>query len=491
MGGGPVPSSAVERTEIDGVTVLWAQGPAPLTATLTFGCGVRDESFMTIGVTHLIEHLAMSRLPRLHHDHNASVDLETTEFYATGRPKQIVALLRQVCEALGDLPLDRLGTEAGVLAAEGGHATHPTAACLLARRYGIRGPGLAPWAGPGFDSITADAIRAHAARFFVAGNAVLQLTGPPPAGLRLPLPPGARATHDAPPARQQDGPLWSAEPAAPGIGLSLVGGRYEGWHLGLGVLTERLTQRARHERGLSYDIGADTALIDAARIERMIVADAREGQEAAVAAILWEEARRIASDGPTAGELDHERESIQEIYADPRSVEPELGYLARGDLFGFDTTTPEERLAIIDKLVPADVADLFTAALPTALLVVPEDVRVDLPGVAEGGCPRGRIVPAGTTFRPPALATVLNRAGRGSRLVLTADGVAQVDQDGDVHQVRFADVVGVEVHGESRLLFGANGCMVVIDRSMFRGADAAVRAVDAAVPAHLRYTCTH
>ena len=89
------------------MTVLWAEGPAPLTATLTFGCGVRDESFMSIGVTHLIEHLAMSTLPRLHHDHNASVDLESTTFYATGRSEQIVAFLRQVCEALADLLVQR------------------------------------------------------------------------------------------------------------------------------------------------------------------------------------------------------------------------------------------------------------------------------------------------------------------------------------------------------------------------------------------------
>jgi hypothetical protein len=78
---------------------------------------------------------------------------------------------------------------------------------------------------------------------------------------------------------------------------------------------------------------------------------------------------------------------------------------------------------------------------------------------------RGREIPAGTTFRPPALVKVLNRAARKSQLVLTADGVAHVEPDGDVHHVRFADVVGVEVHGDARLLFGADGCMVAVDPS--------------------------
>jgi hypothetical protein len=126
----------VNRTEIDGVPALWANGPEPLQAALMFGCGTRDEAFRSIGVTHLIEHLVMSTLPRLHHEHNASVDLEVTAFYAAGEPKHVVAFLEQVCRALADLPLQRLEREAGVLTAEGGSPAHPTTASLLARRYG-------------------------------------------------------------------------------------------------------------------------------------------------------------------------------------------------------------------------------------------------------------------------------------------------------------------------------------------------------------------
>src|SRR3954454_9377423 len=51
--------SRMQRIEIDGVPVLWEQGPAPLRATLTFGVGGRDETFRTLGVTHMVEHLAM------------------------------------------------------------------------------------------------------------------------------------------------------------------------------------------------------------------------------------------------------------------------------------------------------------------------------------------------------------------------------------------------------------------------------------------------
>src|SRR6266545_162483 len=148
----------MEQTVIDGVTAYWAPGPEPMTATLAFGCGARDETFRTIGVTHLIEHLAMGTLPRLHHDHNASVDMEITQFYATGKPAQLVEFLGTICAALRDLPLDRIGKEAGVLAAEGSQAIHPTAATLLTRRFGTSSYGLASWLGPGYDRIPAETV---------------------------------------------------------------------------------------------------------------------------------------------------------------------------------------------------------------------------------------------------------------------------------------------------------------------------------------------
>jgi predicted Zn-dependent peptidase len=167
----------MNETEVDGVPVLWAEAPGPLTGTLVFGVGARDETFRTIGVTHLVEHLAMSTLPRVHYEHNAAVDLDKTEFYAAGKPEHVVSFLAAVCEALGDLPLDRIEKEAGVLAAEGGHVAHPTAAVLLNRRFGANGAGLALWEGPGYDRLTAEHVTEHVRKFFTKANAVVTFTG--------------------------------------------------------------------------------------------------------------------------------------------------------------------------------------------------------------------------------------------------------------------------------------------------------------------------
>lgn len=381
----------MERTEIDGVLAVWAPGPPPLRATLSFGCGARDEQFRTIGVTHLIGHLAMSALGRVHYEHNGTVDLELTSFTAVGRPEQITDFVERICAALGDLPVDRIHHEAGVLAAEGGWATHPTAAALLARRFGYQAYGLAPLTGPGSDRIDADAVRAHAARYFVAGNAVLQLTGPPPPTMRLPLPEGPRAVHPMPEPIRPDGPRWSAEPV-PGPGISLLGARADpAWAMAMAIL---------------------------------LWVDARDGTEAEVARILWETTVQLATDGLNADELAEEVTAAIELFADPRYIEIELEAAAHAELLSYPHQSSAQHAAQLPTVTGAEVSARLAEALMTALLVVPSDITVKLTGldgrpVAEGGCPRARELPRGRVFKPPGVARLVSRAARGLRLVLT------------------------------------------------------------------------
>ncbi|MEU6315522.1 hypothetical protein [Streptomyces sp. NPDC047014] len=46
----------MQRTSVGGVTVLWqaGPGPGPLSAVLTFGTGIRDETAPALGVTRVI-----------------------------------------------------------------------------------------------------------------------------------------------------------------------------------------------------------------------------------------------------------------------------------------------------------------------------------------------------------------------------------------------------------------------------------------------------
>jgi hypothetical protein len=478
----------VNVAEIDGVQVCWREAPGPLSAGLVFGCGTRDETFLTIGVTHLVEHLVMAALPRVHHDHNASVDLVCTEFFATGRPEQIVSFLRAVCDAIATVPVDRLVQEAGVLDAEAGFAVHPTGAVLLTRRYGARDVGLETYAGPGHDRIGADAVLAHAARFFVAGNAALWLTGPPPPGLRLPLPPGARVRRSEPVPLTRDGPSWSQE-LVPACGLLLSGDRDPAWNIAMAVLDERIRAEARHRRGLSYDVFGEVVPVGPEARQYLIGADARDGQDAAVAEIIWERTRQLAANGPTDAELDHEKTGVVETHQDPRWPAEEAAQCARAAVLGLPRDDPQTRLAAVAALTGDDVARCLTAALPTALIAVPPDAAPVLEGMSDGGCPRTTTVPPGRPYTMRPLVRLLTRQLRAPRHYLTDTGLARRDPDGDVHHTSFADIVAVEVDGDDRLVFAGNGCVLPIIQDAFRGGETLIRAIDTAVPAHVRYVC--
>ncbi|WMX45045.1 hypothetical protein RGF97_09545 [Streptomyces roseicoloratus] len=480
--------------EIDGVTVLWTEAPPPLEAALVFGCGVRDETFRTFGITHLVEHLAMSTLPRLHHDHNACVDLRTTDFLATGRPEQITAFLEAVCGALSDLPLERLDREAGVLAAEAGEPEHPTTGALLSRRYGLACAGLAPWRGPGADRLAPEAVREHVRRFFHADNAVLILSGPPPEGLRLPLPRGERPRREGVvPAVLGTGPAWSQE-CVPHVGLALHSERHDDVALSLAVdvLRERLVAKARHEHGLSYEVALDRCAIGAGHRERVVRVDARDGEEKHVAELLWTEALRLAADGPDAAELAEEVAAAKEALADPRHTVSDLLRLADAELFGEPTLDAQEWLDAASSVTPDQARRAFATSMSSALLAVPDGVEpaLALPDgspLPAGGCVRSRELPPGRIFRPGSLQRLISSAARRTHLVLGDNVIAMRDPDGDVHAIPFDEVVGVEAHGPGRVVFGRGGCVIPVLPDLFAKIAPAVQRLDTVVPRELHY----
>jgi predicted Zn-dependent peptidase len=473
--------------QIDGVPVYWADVAGPLSAGLVFGCGTRDETFMTIGITHLIEHLAMSTLPRLHHEHNASVDLVLTEFTATGRPEQIVEFVGAVCRALTSLPVDRLAQEAGVLAAENGFAVHPTGAALLTRRYGARDVGLESYAGPGVGRLKAETVLAYAARFFTTANAALWLSGPPPEGLRLPLPPGEPIHRTEPVPFGQDGPRWSQE-MAPASGLLLSGARSMAWTLAMSVLSQRVRDDARHKQGISYTVFGEVIPTGRDSRQFLLGADAREGHDGTVAEILWQHTVDLANNAPTEEEVAQEKAAGREMYDDPRWPGLDACYDAQAAVLGLSRADRATRLTELETVTADDISAVVRQSLATALIVVPPEVSPKLPGVADGGCVRTRTVPNGQRFAMRWLVRLIGRQWKPPTLYLTPTGMARRDGDGDVHETAFLDVIGVEVAGDNRLVFAANGCLLPVIRDAYRGGQALIQAIDTAVPAHLFYS---
>lgn len=480
----------MQRTDVDGVPVLWSPGPERVTAALVFGVGFRDEAYATREVTHLVEHLAMSALPKSHLRCNGATDVDTTTFYATGRPEAVRDFLEVVCRALSDLPLDRMAREVGVLQAENCAPRSSTAAAMWSARYGLAGPGLTVSDGPGPEFLSEDVVRGHAARWFVRENAALWVHGELPADLRLPLPSGPRPVRARPEPRPQAGPVWTTGDVA-GVGLLLAGPYDPALRLGVDVLRERLLDVARHGRGLSYAVEVVPLDVDADRRELAVCVDAREGQEASVAGIVWQQFATLCHQGPTDEELAHAVAGFEEELAGETEAIAcsDLADAATSLVSGVPPRTVAEALAGWRSTTTDDVLGALRAAWPSALLYVPEWAQYAGPA---GPVERRAIcnviggLPAGTLFQGPAVSRTLTRRPRLT--VVVSDVVlACADSDGDVHCIPWTAVQAVVPVDEDRgfAVVGSNLCTVVVHPAVYgrKTADRIREAVRAHVPA--------
>ena len=465
----------MQQTQVDGVPVFWRQGPEPLTATLAFLVGRRDESFVQGGITHLVEHLVMRALGKSHLDTNASVDLGGTFFTATGRPAAVGAFIENVCRTLADLPVEALAVERDILMREGGTVSHPLDCVALGERYGARDAGLAAFGEPALAGLGPGELRAWAARYFVVENAALGLTGPPPEGLRLPLPTGVRNKRVAVTPRDLPWPGWTEGPD--GVAVAFEATFSTALMAGLRIALDRATDEIRHGRGHAYELDFVGRSIDPSTERSHVTfwADAAPRQAADVANALLEVLGALAADGPTADELTHDRDGMLAAHEDPRAVEGAVMSRAASHLAGREHLTEEQELVEHRELTPAAVAAALAPVATSALVLLPDGVAFDRPGFT--------YLPASAI---PALhgRRLRRRLGsgapRGAELVLADEGLTLSLRKGPTTSsmtVRWDDVVGVGTDDGMLVVQGGDGGAILVRAGDWRGGEAAVAAV--------------
>jgi hypothetical protein len=472
----------VERTEVDGVPVFWTDGPAPYAAGLVFGVGRRDETFLHGGLTHLVEHLVMASLGRSTLEANASVDLYVTEFTASGRPDRVAEFLRRVCEALNDLPLDRLSKEADVLRVEDGQVQPSVVGALLAEQYGATGVGLAGFRDPALLQLTEDKVRVWADTWFVRGNAALWCSGRLPDGARLMLP------DRTPPSRPRQRRREVALPAlaeTPVDGAVALGGEVErtaALPVTLGVLQGRVEDELRHQRGLSYSVASDQIHVEGAQRFAVVTADVREGQEAVAARALWRSLSRLGDQGPDDAELAHEREAIDEYLSHPYADVDEARNTATGHVSGRPVLTSaeiaEQFRSVTAEQVRAVAADLRSRAL----VAVPIDVDVALASLQTIPMWSADAVQGRRYARR-------RRAGvpRGAELRVDSHGVTLQLAAGERITIRYAEAVALLQFADREWsLVDADGRTLPLITSDWRDGDDALDRVRSAVPRELQ-----
>lgn len=465
----------MQRTSIDGVHTFWEQGPEPLTAILMFRSGTRHETFRTAQVSHLVEHLVMSTLPKSHLDHNAQVDSDTTSFYATGQPDEVVDFLERVCAGIRDLPIQLVEREAGVLQAEDATSDHPAVCWSVGMRFDLTGIGLLGASGPGPRHLSGEHAATYAATHLVRDNAVLVLSGPPPAGLRLDLPDGPRPGETA--GRRSVFPLPAlnhADMPFPTISFEVPAmGEHEG--VLAAILQDRLSDDLRHERGIAYSCEVGLLRLDHSTLVT-VWTDGQEDRRAEIATALWSSVRDLATSGPTEAELAHAVKGMSARLADPRNTVDWVAAEAYRHLVGLPPRTREGYLASLEELTTESVRLRVASGLDSVLLGVPPDVEVELdelPDRTEAEFSQGHPV-TGEVFAR----RTLSLAPRDLRFVAGPEGISQTAH-GFTASAPWDGVVGVAVADGMRQVVLETGQPLLVMRRHVKDSDRLFAIIDA------------
>jgi hypothetical protein len=478
--------AGVERLEIDGVPVFTAPLPPGLQSrsgvTLTFRVGLADEELARLGLSHTVEHLALSALPRSSMVMNGSVAESQTEFTCEGEPEEVARFVRDVTTALSDLPVERLEAEKRVLATEARYWEDTAEKHLLSVRFGARTYGLSRYRQFGLLTLTERDVLAWARDRFTRGNVVAWVAGEVPSELAFRLPDGPRQ------------PPVPPEPL-PGIKLPVysdygAGGAAAGFQIdrsfaagiAIDIAAERLRGRLRHERGVSYDVATPRARLTADVAHIAVVADAAEGHEAEVRDEIVRVVDQLAASGPTHDELQRRVIEVERAFA---RADFDLGWLviqAEAELMGAPLPTLDEwrhELASVDEQAVAgalrDARQEMTLCAPAGLTPPPAgDLKWSN---------RVREIPPveGREYRPRRRR--LRRSG--DRIVVGEEGISLIRQEPSpvTVTVRYEDFAVVKVlPGGKHKINSVDESWIDVDPAGIERGDEIIAALREALP---------
>lgn len=475
------PAPDIRELAIDGIRTLHMPRPGATRATLWFGVGWADETYLTRGVTHLVEHLVMSSLDRVTYERNAQVSPHRTAFWAAGRPEEVGSTLTQVAAGLRALPMARVDREVGVLKAEYAQRAAGPAEALMALRYGNTGLGLAAHPTLGPRAPDPEAVRSHAERWFVRQNAVLTVSGELPENLSIEVPDHPRPVRPVV-SDLVTRPCWTWYGGS-AVGLSMVLDDTRWAPRALAVIASRLERSLREERGIIYGVDGGIWRFDGTgKVLGQMIASVAPGSTPEVATAVAVTLLDCLEKGITPDEAAEAERSHASLRESNEFVDWCLGHgadlvLATGSI---DRLTPRFGPA---EEASREVQAALAAAIGTAFMMGPREWLAPLPFRAEPGW---ATIPGLTT---PRLSRRL-RSSAPKGTIMGFDGIAVQGQEpsGEFLEVRLDECVGVGVAGDGRYLISRRGAQVWVDPKQFRGADRIVREVDARLPAELRFS---
>jgi hypothetical protein len=470
------------RLQVDGVPTFLGErveGGPPLHAALVFRVGRADETLAWSGLTHIVEHLAMFRVGRPAFEANAFVDDTRTTFFAAGEPAEVAGFLRTVSEALGDLPLERLEPERRILETESAGTAPGLASRLLGWRCGVRAHGLAAFPEFGLHTVTPEQVEAWARERFTRGNAALWLAGHVPDDLTVVLPDGGRMpVPDVVPLDRLTLPAY-VEEGSGSVSFGALVPRTSAATMGFAIASDRLHERLRMDRALTYGIAGAYDPLTADLAHAVLVADCLDEHAAQVRDELLAVVDDLADEGASAHEIAAEQERYDRSEDDPGHVLRWLDSGVRDELLGRPLAS---RAQLREEFYAVDAA-----AIGNALRAVRESMIV----IGPAGVPAGdeRLAEWGDWDVSP----VEGRAYRARRrnfgrtvipdVVVGEAGVSLVPAAGATVTLRFEDCVAVvRSPGGELTLLSVDQSSITITPGALRAGDEVEAAIYAGIP---------
>ncbi|MGV8885235.1 MAG: M16 family metallopeptidase [Microbacteriaceae bacterium] len=356
------------------ITTFEAEIAAPLTGTLRFGVGTRDEDPRTVGLAHLVEHLVMRGVGRVSIPHNAETASDNLAFYATGTPDRVADFLNRVSDSvgrLGETTAEELQAEIDTVATELGDDYEDTQCGPLQIRYGLSGPGLVNFGHPALSSMSLDDVRDFARTWLVASNAVLTFTGDAPAGLAVRLP-------DAPPVERRPAPAvqhtaipgWTSSPAAP-LSLSFeVRASVPVLFALCSMVETALMDALRRDTSLVYAVDTHMLRIDEDRTHMIFWINPTEENVERSAVLAVATLRSLATDGFDDEVFRHVIDSAENEAQFPASHEAWLDGLAVDHLRAHESMGFGEMVEATASLTNEDIQRTLAESMQTLLVTV-------------------------------------------------------------------------------------------------------------------------
>lgn len=474
----------VRTADVDGVRTFWLPIEGPLTACLSFRVGRADESLPTTGLTHLVEHLALSPLGRegIHFPYNGYVDSLTTNFVAHAGQEQVRGFLERVCLSLSSPPLERLELERRILESEadqsdGMHVLDS----LLRARYGVATYGLPAFREFAPENAGEQTVAQWARDRFTSDNAVLWLTGPPPEGLRLPL---GRGVHHAPVKASNvcpDLPAWFGGGGDTSALLANLPRSAEASAL-RAVAEDRLRRALRYEKGACYSPQAGFSLRDAGTATLLCVAEPVRDCLPQVRDEVFGLLKSLARGDVDTESLEAWRQRLREPPLSPGLRSDIVRAYAWDVLVGARPRDHAEWRCAVEEVTADSVAEAAGAAGQDVVYRVPSSCPLSDPGVHEvGGEPDTPL--EGRVLRPRRQVVSLN----GCSVVLSPEGVqGRWAQDGPRPSATITRDTCAAVLAwpdGKRILIGTTGAELDLEPLHWVDGERATRHVDSAFPA--------